>query len=293
MPFVFFIGRSQEENQQLRKMVAELQLAIKETRSAAKQIPRIEPEESLQPDTTSEWEGGRDDVYRLPSHASSDKLSEYESAQALQLSHLRKRLKDLKAREAYQRVRADDLNISVEAYKMALEEQFKESQKFISQFTKRLEEVFQSPEKPTTEAVVGVRSDLTQWIEQALKSAFVENTDCLRSARVNFKMGTSKPDMPAEAFERHYTQYPVNGRSLARRTSFRIQSLSKALEVLHGAASPKASRVSPLETLLLMVNEILEKLTKARMEDFIHSERRNLLRNSRTQPKPTMVTTIV
>ncbi len=43
--------------------------------------------------------------------------------------------------EQHQKARADDLNISVEAYKIALERQINESQRFMSHFATQLENI--------------------------------------------------------------------------------------------------------------------------------------------------------
>ncbi|KAM3172727.1 hypothetical protein ACTXT7_013949 [Hymenolepis weldensis] len=116
--------------------------------------------------------------------------------------------------------------------------------------------------KPTETNDLSACNDLTQWIEKALKSALEENGERMRKlsggSRMSLNLETTCPT-PSSSFSTRYsytnsTQYskhPVNGR----------------------------------------VNEILEKLTEGRMEEYIHNERQKLLQDKNNRQIQILMTT--
>lgn len=284
------------ENKQLRNTVADLQETIKVLQHREKPDgPKCEYEESLEATQTS-YSGGLD----CGCH------------HVQQVRCLKEKLKELRIREANQHNRANDLEISLDAYKIALEKQFSENQTFV----KKLSKVLETP-LPTNSEIsdnskaicdLSACNDLTQWIEKALKSALEENGERIRKlngdSRTSLDLESTPPppSLPpaplpfltsrySYANPYQYTKHPVNGRSKSRKISLRLQTLTKTIETLNNPCPNKTRTVSPLETLLLMVNEILEKLTEGRMEEYIHNERRKLLQGKNGHQIPIVMTT--
>nr|CDS33765.2 hypothetical transcript [Hymenolepis microstoma] len=269
------------ENKQLRNTVADLQETIKVLQHREKpDCPKCENEVSLEA-TSTPYSGGLD----CGCH------------HVQQVRCLKEKLKELRIREANQHNRANDLEISLDAYKIALEKQFSENQTFIKKLSEALGTSLPTgseiSDKPKAICDLSACNDLTQWIEKALKSALEENGERIRKlnggSRMSLDLESTPPPSPPStslplltrrysyANSHQYTKHPVNGRSKSRKISLRLQTLTKTMETLNNPCPNKTRTVSPLETLLLMVNEILEKLTEGRMEEYIHNERRKLL----------------
>nr|CDS23280.1 expressed conserved protein [Echinococcus granulosus] len=279
--------RLKDENEKLHKTVSELQLAPKEPKMGLMSKSEVTSSELKQVNASSMLPNGDEGGAKLPLESSAKEPVKCRCSHSLQVDHLKRCIEELKANEMSQRDRADDLSISLEAYKMALEKQFNESRKFIKHLSKLLGNSSTSEEAKSTETLDSALSDeLTHWIEQALKSAVHESGN-----RIQLRNGDSHPSSdvfspssspliaphspPKEVLsvDKQYRRHPVNDRSRGRTTTMRLQALSKALDFPHGTSMPTSTKVSPLETLLLMVNEVLEKLTEGKMEEYIHSGR--------------------
>ncbi|VDN96814.1 unnamed protein product [Rodentolepis nana] len=165
--------------------------------------------------------------------------------------------------------------------------------------------ILQQKDKPKAICDIPACDDLTQWIEKALKSALEENVERVRKLSGGSRMSldlesTSSPPLAPPPFvtrrysytnSHQYTKHPVNGRSKSRKINLRLQTLTKTMETLNNPCPNKTRIVSPLETLLLMVNEILEKLTEGRMEEYIHNKRRKSLQDRNSRPIQIVMTT--
>ncbi|VDL59565.1 unnamed protein product [Hymenolepis diminuta] len=239
-----------DENKKLQVNVANLQKTIKELQNKEKSdCSKCQNEESVE----------------VASRAYSEEPN-CGCSHAQQVRRLKEKVKELRIREANQHNRANDFEISLDAYKIALEKQFSENQTFIRKLSKVLEASHTNPEasdKPTETNDLSSCNDLTQWIEKALKSALEENGERIRKlsggSRMSLNLESSYPT-PSSSFStrRHsfansiqYSKRPVNGR----------------------------------------VNEILEKLTEGRMEEYIHTERQKLLQDKNNRQFQILMTT--
>ncbi|KAL5964589.1 hypothetical protein TSMEX_007708 [Taenia solium] len=301
--------RLKEENEKLHKTISELQLALKESKTGILDKPEADSSDSQQINTLSKLPNGGKGDAELPFERPASESVKRKCSHSHQVDHLKRRIEKLKANERSQRDRADDLSISLEAYKMALEKQFNESRKFIEHLSELLENSSTSAESKFTETSESeVCSELAHWIEQALKSAVhaggnriqIRNGDFIPSSEVSSSPSSpssTPPHSPSKevpSVNKRYRKHPVNSQSKGRKTSLRLQTLSRALEFLHGTSISAAKKTSPLETLLLMVNEILEKLTEGKMEEYIHSGRFKIGQEKALSQQPTrMVTRIV
>ncbi|KAM7536041.1 hypothetical protein Aperf_G00000103679 [Anoplocephala perfoliata] len=286
--------RLKSDNEKLRTNVEDLQKELKESHTSKKEKSSNHTTES----PTKSQNGGSAEMACTTAMENPKELN-CGCSHALQVRFLQEEVKELQKRELNQRDRADDLNISLEAYKIALEKQFSETQSFIRKISKFLEAPQNESRNSEETRDLSACNELTKWIEQALKSALEENGERMRrmngDSRKSIDLSNSPPLSLSSTFKnsiatsQQYSKHPVNGRSKGRKTSMRLQTLTKAMEVINNPGSPKTKRVSPLETLLLMVNEIIEKLTEGRMEEYIHNERLRLSQSKNSPPSRTII----
>ncbi|KAL5109221.1 hypothetical protein TcWFU_007532 [Taenia crassiceps] len=280
--------RLKGENEQMRKTISELELALRESKTDILKKSEAHASDPRQINALSKLPNGGKGGAELPFRRPASESLKCKCSHSHQVDHLKRRIEELKANEKSQRDRADDLSISLEAYKIALEKQYNESRKFIKNLSKLLENPSTAEESKSTETLdSAVCNELTHWIGQALKSAVhasgnriqIRNGGSIPSSEVSSSPSSPSstpphsPSKEVSSVDKQYRRHPVNSRSKGRKTTLRLQTLSRALEFLHGTSMSAAKKASPLETLLLMVNEVLEKLTEGKMEEYIHSGR--------------------
>nr|VZI31708.1 unnamed protein product [Spirometra erinaceieuropaei] len=326
-----YFKKLKTENQNLKKELSTLQTEFLDfQRQTIKERPKIlKRSDSNEPDTTSALSHAKDadlevndspdlpTVIVCPVHPGEGQQSPCAYASLLRL--LLQRLHLFMARAEDQKVRADDLAISVEAYRLALEDQFVRSQGAIEELFRALQTGkksanYDSRSKSVVERsssiqydlfagqpvdhVANMRQLLVRWIESTLLSAIsaagIPVGECQSEEPPEEVCSCDSPTddlqsvSPSPGGQLHGSTKSVS--SLVASSKFNsVESLPRK------ASAPSGTKFAPQyrkQAAPSSINEISETLTHITIVTHVTRER-NRLPPKALPKRPTMVTTCV